>query len=95
MRGAGGGAGLGGPGTGRGVAVVIGWASLALVVDCGQKKTPGRRMGGTRVRVDGWAYSGVDTPGKYEHPEDGHDPQVNGAAAAASNQSEGGPGWRE
>ena len=37
------------------------------------------------MRVDGWAYSGVDTPGKYEHPEDGHDLEVNGAAVVASN----------
>jgi hypothetical protein len=54
------------------VAVVIGCASLSWVVDSGQKKTPDRRMGGTRVRVDGWRYSGADAPGKYEHPEDGH-----------------------
>jgi hypothetical protein len=42
-------------------------------------------MGGTRVRVDGCAYSGVDTPGKYEHAEDGHDREVNRRPAAASN----------
>jgi hypothetical protein len=58
-------------------------------VGSGQKKTPGRRVGGTRVRVDGWAYSGVDAPGKYEHPDDGHDGEVNRGPAVASNQWEG------
>jgi hypothetical protein len=40
------------------------------------------------VRVDWWAYSGVDAPGKYENQLDGHDRQVNRGPGAPSNRCE-------
>ena len=74
-------------GPGRGVAVVI-WVGLAArSVGSGQKKTPDRRIGGTRVarrrgllrRRRAWEVRGT---------ADGHDREVNVRAGAASNQWE-------